>query len=138
MTQTVLQTITNGLQRVGIIDETVSPSAQQTANCLNVMNNYLATQMRDGWKGLGYFPQSNPANNMPIRDSDIYDVETVLCKQFAINYQVELDQMKQALLISEIVAATSRLDKRYLQYFESDLGELSRAQAAPWGGWWGI
>jgi hypothetical protein len=102
------------------------------------MNNYLATQMRDGWKGLGYFPQSNPANNMPIRDSDIYDVETVLCKQFAINYQVELDQMKQALLISEIVAATSRLDKRYLQYFESDLGELSRAQAAPWGGWWGI
>lgn len=134
MTQTVLQTLTNAFIRVGIVDETRSPSAQQTANGMNILNNYLATQMRDGWKGLGYYPQNNPANNIPLRDADIYDVETVLCKQLAINYQVILDPVKQALLINEIDAAIARLDKRYLMYFESDLSELPRPQGGPWGG----
>lgn len=134
MTQTVVQTITNALQRIGVIDETRGPSAQQTQNCMNYMNSYLATQMRDGWKGLGYYPQTSPAAVIPIRDSDIYDVETVLCMQFAINYQVQLDPEKQGLLLTEIEAAIARLNKRYLAYFESDLSELPRPQGGPWGG----
>lgn len=134
MTQTVVQTIMNALQRIGVIDETRPPSAQQTANCMNRMNSYLATQMRDGWKGLGYYPQTNPASAMPIRASDIHDIETVLCQQYAIDYQVELDPQKQGLLLREIDAAISRLNKRYLAYFESDLSELPRPQGGPWGG----
>lgn len=134
MTQTVLQTLTNAFQRVGILDESSSPSALQTQNGMIIMNNYLATQMRDGWKGLGYYVQTNPANQIPLRPSDLYDIETVLCKQLAIAYQVVLDPDKQALLISEITAAVARLDKRYLSYFESDLSELSRPQGSPFGG----
>lgn len=135
MTQTVLQTITDAFQRIGVVDETASPTAAQTVNGLRILNNYMATQTRDGWR-TGYFPQTGVAGVMPVRDSDLYDIETLLAQQIAINYGT---QVKDPVLLKEFLEAERRMNKRYIRYFESDLSELSRAQGGPWGGaagWW--
>ena len=131
MPQTNLALITGAFQRIGTVDETEAPSAAQAQNGLNILNGYLATIAVDGIK-LGWFPQTDLAAIAPLRDSAEFDVATMLCKQLAIAYGVDLTAKVE--LKEEIVQAERRLTKRSLKYFESDLTELSRPQGSPWGG----
>jgi hypothetical protein len=130
MPQTNLQILTFAFQKAGIVDETRAPSPTQAANGLVIMNDYLLTQARDGMR-LGYYPQTNLANNVPLQDSDIGDVKWMMAQQLAMAYGATI---KDQASIDEIEKATRRLTKRTQRYFESDLGELSRAQGGPWGG----
>jgi len=129
--QTNLALITGAFQRIGVVDETEAPSPTQAQNGLNICNGYLAAIAKDGIK-TGWFPQTNLASIAPLRDSAEFDVATMLCKQFAIAYGVDLTAKTE--LKEEIIQAERRLTKSAWKTFESDLGELSRAQGAPWGG----
>jgi hypothetical protein len=130
MPQTNLQVLTFAFQNAGIVDETRAPSNVQAANGLVIMNAYLLTQARDGMR-LGYYPQTNLANICPLQDSDINDVKMMMVKQLSMAYGTTI---KDQDVRDEIEKSERRLTKRTQRYFESDLGELSRAQGGPWGG----
>lgn len=130
MSETNLSIITGAFRKVGVVDETESPSAAQAADGLLILNNYLLNQAVDGMR-LGWYPQTNLAANAPLKDADIHGVKMLLAKQFAITYDITI---KNPLILAEIADAERMLTKRSLKYFESDLSELSRAQGSPWGG----
>jgi len=130
VTQTNLQIITSAFQRVGIVDETASPSAEQGANGLQILNDYLLNQARDGMR-LGWWTQTNLAANAPLRDEDIWGVKMLLARQLASNYGITI---QDPILLKDIDDAEKMLTKRSLQYYESDLSEWPRPQGGPWGG----
>lgn len=132
MSQTVLQIVTEAFQLAGIVDETQSPSAEQGVNGLTVLNDMLANEAADGLR-IGWYPQTALSNTAPLRDSDIYGVKLMLAIALAPRYGIDLSK-DNPVLVAEAVEAIRQLTKRSLRYFESDLGELQRPQAGPWGG----
>lgn len=133
VSQTNLQIIQFAFQRTGIVDETQAPTAAQGQNGLQILNNYLLTQAKDGMR-VGWYTQTNLAATAPLKDEDIHDVESLLCQQIANFYGVKINEQEHPGLLQEIQDATHRLTKRSILYFESDLSELSRPQGGPWGG----
>ena len=132
MTQLVLQIVTEAFQKIGVVDETAAPSPAQGANGLQVLNDMLANEAADGMR-LGWWPQASLANTAPLRDQDIYGVKLLLAANLAPLYGIDLTKSNPALL--EIASEAKRqMVKRSIRYFESDLGELQRPQAGPWGG----
>ena len=140
MTTTNQAIITEAFQKLGIVREGRAPSATQSANGLTILNDNMLTQVRDGWRDIGWFPQSQAQINSiaPVRDEDIADVKLILAAWIAPHYGVVIesspDPDDQTKLVNQIKAAFRRLSKRYLRYTECDLGELSRPQGGPWGG----
>jgi hypothetical protein len=135
MTVLISQVITAAFQQVGIVDESIAPSALQMQNGLNILNNYLANQQADGMR-LGWYPQTNVSATAPLRDQDIWGVQWLLSGQLLLNYGVTLDPQDgvDAARIAAIAEAERMLTKRSIKYFESDLSELSRPEGGPWGG----
>jgi hypothetical protein len=139
-TQTVQQIINEALLNAGVIASGRAPSSTQTATCLTVLNDNMLTQMRDGWHNIGWYPQSSAQLNTaaPLWDEDVADVKLVLTAWVAIKFGRKIDPplspSDKSSLGAQIEAAFTRLDKRYLQSTEADLGELSRPQGGPWGG----
>jgi hypothetical protein len=142
VTQTTQQTITNSYQLLGVVREGRAPTPTQSANALNVLNNNLATQMKDGWGNIGWWPQTVAmlGNNAPLQDADLADIELLLASWIAIRYGIQIpdnpndDISAPTSLGGQIRAAQRRMNKRYLKRTECDLGELSRPQGGPYGG----
>lgn len=140
MTSTIQAMITEAYQKIGIVSEGRAPTPTQSANALTIMNDNLLTQMRDGWGGIGWFPQSqaNLNSNAPLKDEDIGDVKLMLASWIAVHYGIAIkgspDPNDLTALGNQIQGAYRRLNKRYLRYVECDLGELSRPTGGPWGG----
>lgn len=130
MSYTNLQILTMALRKAGLCDETLSPSTAQQTNGLTTMNAYLAMRDADGLR-LGWFPQTNVNANAPLRDEYVYPVALLMARQLASDsgQPIQDDDLK-----NEINAAEALLAKLCREYFESDLSELSRAQAGPWAG----
>lgn len=133
MPQTNLQVITASFVMLGILSEGNQPSPSQTARGMEVLNDHLLTQQRDGWR-LGWYPQTlaNVNSAAPLKDEDIGDIKLVLAEQLAPWYTVKISEDPD--LRQNIDDAKTRLNKRYVRAFESDLGELQRPQGGPWGG----
>jgi hypothetical protein len=132
VTQLVLQIVTEAFQIAGIVDETEAPSAEQGQNGLTVLNDMLANEAADGLR-LGWWPQTNLTNTAPLRDQDIYGVKLMLAMVLAPRYGIDMTK-DNPLMAAMAEDAKRQLTKRSLRYFESDLGELQRPQAGPWGG----
>lgn len=132
MTQLVGQIVTEAFQIATIVDETESPSPEQGVNGLTVLNDMLANEAVDGLR-LGWWPQTSLTNVAPLRDSDFYGVKLMLAIRLAPRYGKNLAE-SNPLIVAEEIEARRQLVKRSLRYFESDLGELQRPQAGPWGG----
>jgi hypothetical protein len=132
VTQLVLQIVTEAFQIAGIVDETEAPSAEQGQNGLTVLNDMLANEAADGLR-LGWWPQTALSNTAPLRDQDIYGVKLMLAIALAPRYGINLGN-DNPLIVALAADAVRQLTKRSLRYFESDLGELQRPQAGPWGG----
>jgi hypothetical protein len=132
VTQLVLQIVTEAFQIAGIVDETEAPSAEQGQNGLTVLNDMLANEAADGLR-LGWWPQTNLTNTAPLRDQDIYGVKLMLAMVLAPRYGIDMTK-DNAVMVGLAEDAKRQLTKRSLRYFESDLGELQRPQAGPWGG----
>ena len=124
------QIITMAFTKAGIVDETLQPSATQLSNALNTMNAYLAMRQGAGLK-LGWYPQTSLTTNSPLRDEFVYPVVLLLTQQLASDAG---QPIQDPTLVAEIQTADDRLAKIARRYFESDLGELSRAQSGPWAG----
>lgn len=139
-TQTNQQIVTEGFQIIGIVAEGRAPSPTQSANGLVILNDNLLTQMQDGWRDLGWYPQSPSQLNSaaPLQDTDVADVKLILASWLAPRYgraiAVAQDPNDPTKLSNQIKWAFTRLSKRYLRRTEADLGELSRPQGGPWGG----
>ena len=133
MAQTVQQIINEAFTTIGVVADGRAPTATQAALALNVLNDNLATEQKDGWR-LGWFPQNNLAANAPLRDEDIGDVKLMLAEWLAPKYGIKFDLQNDAILLAQIANARRRLTKRSLKFMESDLGELQRPQGGPWGG----
>src|SRR3990172_1040655 len=59
--------ITDSLRLLGVLAEGATPTAEQAADCLRMLNQLLATWEIDNIT-LGYFAQSDPAATCPIPD----------------------------------------------------------------------
>jgi hypothetical protein len=122
--------ITFAYQKIGVVDETASPSAEQLQTALTVLNDYLLNEAADGMR-LGWYKQTNVAANAPLKDSDVHGVKMLLAMQLATHYGISI---QDPVLLQEITTAKTQLVKRSLQYMEADFSELSRPQGGPWGG----
>ena len=138
--QTVQQIITEAFLNIGVVASGRQPSSTQTATALTVLNDNMLTQMRDGWWNIGWYPQTSSQLNSaaPLLDQDVGDIKLCLsawlAPKFGRKIDPDPDPSDQSSLASQIKNAFTRLNKRYLQMTESDLGELSRPQGGPWGG----
>lgn len=130
MAQTVQQVINAAFTFAGITADGRAPTPTQNRKGLEVLNDNLATQQRDGWR-LGWYPQTDTTNNAPLRDEDIGDVKLCLTHWVAVAYGVTIEN---PLMGQQILDAFDRLTKRSILFTECDLGELSRAEGSPWGG----
>ncbi len=122
--------ITFAYQKIGVVDENISPSAEQGQVALTVLNNFLLNEAADGLR-LGWYTQTNIAANAPLRDEDVHGVKMMLCKQLAAHYGITIQNPQ---LLEEIQEAKRQLVKRSILYSEADFSELSRPQGGPWGG----
>lgn len=139
MTQTNQQIITEAFQLLGVVREGRAPTPTQSANGMTILNDNLLTQMRDGWRNIGWYPQTVAQLNStaPLKDEDIADVKYLLAGWIAPRYGVTIMSSPDPDgfdLGNLIKGAMRRMNKRYLEYTECDLGELSRPQGGPWGG----
>jgi hypothetical protein len=140
VTQTNQQLITDAFGLIGVVADGKAPTSTQSSIALTVLNDNMATQIKDGWTNIGWYPQaiSQLASNAPLRDADIADVKYCLAAWLATRFAVRIvpsaDPLDQASLSNQIKNAFTRLTKRYLLRTECDLGELSRPQGGPWGG----
>ena len=139
-TQTVQQIITEAFVNIGVVASGRSPSSTQTSTALTVLNDNMLTQMRDGWWNIGWYPQTQAQlnNAAPLWDQDVGDVKLCLsawlAPKFGRKIEPNPDPLDESSLANQIKNAFRRLNKRYLQRTESDLGELSRPQGGPFGG----
>ena len=134
--------ITEAYQILGVVREGRQPTATQSSNGLTILNDNLATQNKDGWGNIGWWPQTVALiNNLaPLNDSDIADIKYLLASWIAVRYGIKIeddpndDISAPITLGGQIRSAQRRMNKRYLKRTECDLGELSRPQGGPWGG----
>ncbi len=137
MTSTIQAIITEAFQTIGVVADGRQPSSTQSQVALTLMNDRIMSQQRDGWR-LGWFPQTNVANTAPLRDEDVGEVKLCLAAWLAPKYGVTIEPAQDpndpSALANQIKEAFRLLTKRSVQYMDSDLGELSRAQGGPWGG----
>ena len=139
MAQTNQQIITESFQIIGVVREGRQPTPTQSANGMTIMNDNLLSQMRDGWRNLGWYPQTIAQLNStsPLKDEDIAPVKYILAGWIGPRYGVTIPPSMDpdgTDLGSLIKTSMRQMNKRYLQYVECDLGELSRPQGGPWGG----
>jgi len=139
-TYTNQQIVTRSFQKLGITTEGRAPSPTQSANALQIWNDNMLTQMVDGWRDIGWYPQTSSQLNTaaPLQDSDVGDIILCLASWIAPDYgrkiEVAQDPNDPTKLSNQIKWAFTRLNKRYLRRTECDLGELSRPQGGPFGG----
>jgi hypothetical protein len=139
-TQTTQQIITEAFLNIGVVSSGRNPTSTQSNTALTVLNDNLLTQMRDGWWTLGWYPQTQAQLNgaAPLWDQDVADIKLCLsawlAPKFGRKIEPSPDPNDQSSLAVQIKEAFRRLDKRYSQRTECDLGELSRAQGGPWSG----
>ncbi len=130
MSATNLELCTYALLKLNIIDENSAPSPEQGVTALNVLNDMLANAAADGVH-LGWYPQTNLAAVSPLQNQDVGPVKLILAASLAAHYGIQLGEV----LMAEIGAAVTRLNKRALKYSEADMSELPRAQGPYW--WYG-
>ncbi len=65
--------ITEAFQILGVVREGRQPTPTQSSNGLTILNDNLATQNRDGWGNIGWWPQTVAMlNNLaPLQDAEI-------------------------------------------------------------------
>jgi hypothetical protein len=130
MSATNIELVTYALLKCNVIDENSSPSPEQGATGLNVLNDMMANMSADGVK-LGWYPQISLTVTSPLQSQDVGPVKYLLTAALAAHYGITLGE----LLIAEIAAAATRLAKRALRYSEADLSELPRPQGTFGSGW---
>lgn len=135
MPQTNQQIVTEAYQTIGVVADGKSCTPTQGSVGITVLNDMLATEAIDGTR-LGWYPQNFATQwtkMSPLADGNIGDVKYMLAERLAAKNGITIDPTKDLTLYTLISDAKSRLAKRSLRMFESDLGELQRAQSSVTG-----
>lgn len=131
MSYTVLDICTDAARIVNIIDEVQQLSPEQGAQALTAINDLMADMNDDGIE-LGWYPQTNLQNTVPLTDGDVRPVKLVFARELAMRAGLTPTLPKD---ISDAMDdAYERLSKRTVEYFESDLTGLPLPQGSYWGG----
>jgi hypothetical protein len=128
VTTTVLDLITDSLRYMNILDQIQSPSAEQGNTALTVLNDLMADMEADGIR-LGWYPQTSMGAVVPLQDCDIRGVKWCLASELAGYYGIPLTERQLATIDSTY----TKLAKRAVKYFESDLTGLPFAQGSGYG-----
>lgn len=129
MSATNLEIVQFASLKINMIDENSSPSAEQGATALNVLNDMMANAAADGVH-IGWFPQTLLSGVSPLQSQDVGPVKYMLCAALAAHYGIQLSP----LLIGEVEAGWTRLVKRAMKEGGADLSEVPRAQGPRWLG----
>jgi hypothetical protein len=78
--------ITPALQAIGVLQETESPSAEQSANALVILNDMMAALSGEG-VDLGYAPQSDPTASIDINIEDRMWLKAILAVMLCPAYE---------------------------------------------------
>lgn len=78
--------ITDALKMLGVLQETESPSAEQSSDALRVMNDMLANLRAEDIE-LGYAPQSDPTAENGINIEDRQAVKYLLAVHLAPHFE---------------------------------------------------
>jgi len=136
--QTLNQIVTEAYQIVGIVADSKPATPTQGQLGTTVLNDMLTSEAVDGMR-LGWIPQNFATqwnSTAPLADSNIGDVKYMLAARLAQRNGITIEDQD---LKQEISDAKTRLSKRSLRMFESDLGELQRPQSGISGtGGWGF
>ena len=130
MSATNLEILQYALLKLNVIDENSSPSAEQGITGLNVLNDTMASAAADGIH-IGWYPQTSLAAVSPLQNQDIGPIKLVLTSALAAHYGLQIGEV----LMAQIGAAVTRLQKSALKYSEADLSEVPRTQGLFNGGW---
>lgn len=130
MSATNQELVTYAFTKCNVISDGGTPSAEQGVTGLNVLNDMMANMASDGIR-LGWYPQTSLTATSPLQNQDVGPVKLMLTASLAAHYGIELGQ----LLLAEIGAAHTRLEKRALRYAEANLSDLPRPQG-PWNQGW--
>lgn len=138
MPQTNNQIVTEAYQLIGVVSDGKPCTPTQGQLGVTVLNDMLLSEAVDGMR-LNWVPQNFTTqwnSFAPLADSNIGDVKYMLCSRLAQRNGVTIEDPG---LIMDISNAITRLNKRSLRMFESDLGEMQRAQSGVSGtGGWGF
>ncbi len=135
MPQTNNQIVTEAYQTIGVVADGKACTPTQGSVGITVMNDMLTSEAVDGLR-INYIPQTFSTqwnSTSPIADQNIGDVKYMLAERLAAKNGITIDPTKDLTLWNLISDAKGRLVKRSLRMFESDLGELQRAQSSVTG-----
>jgi hypothetical protein len=123
MSATNLEIVQDAYRIIGVIGETETPSAELGVAGLCAVNDMLADWAADG-VDLGWYPQTDLANDAPLQAADVRGVKLCLAGELASRNGVELSPITAALIDS----AYGKLVKRSQPFApEANLGELPPA-----------
>ena len=125
-----LELVTYAYQKIGVVDENSSPTAEQGQVGLNVVNDGLLNEAADGMR-LGWWTQTDLSATAPLRPEDVFGVKLLLARWLATHYGITIQNPQ---LLEDITEAKRQLVKRSILYSEADFSELPRPQGGPWGG----
>lgn len=81
MSRTNLQVITDAMRLAGITNQIETPSAEDSAEALNRMNDMILGWDRHNGIRLGYYPQTSLSANIPIDDEYFEALTALLAKK---------------------------------------------------------
>lgn len=131
MSYLVLDIITDAARIINAVSAVSAPSPEQGVTWLGALNDMMADFARDGVR-LGWFPQTDLSATAPLRDEDARGVKLCLAGEMAM--RAGLSVMPE--MAANIDSSYAKLVKRSIQYAESDMSELPRAQGAYNGVWY--
>lgn len=129
MSITVIDLITDTLRTINVIGSNKSPSAEQGISTLHMLNEFMADLESDGIR-LGWYPiaDADISAVAPLEDQDIRGVKLCLAIEIAPYFGIEpIPQLKE-----NAADALAKLEKRAIEYFESDTTFLPTPDAQWW------
>ena len=135
MPQTNNQIVTEAYQTIGVVADGKPCTPTQGQVGITVMNDMLTSEAVDGLR-INFVPQNFQTqwnSQAPVADANIGDVKYMLAERLAAKNGIKIDPQEDLTLYTLISEAKTRLVKRSLRMFESDLGELPRAQSSVTG-----
>jgi hypothetical protein len=133
MSITVIQLITDTLRMINVINANRAPSPEQGISTLHMLNEMMADWESSGLR-LGWYPiaDADISAVAPLADEDIRGVKLCLAIEVAPYFGIQPIQQLQ----ENALDARQSLQKRYVQYLESDTSFLPMADAyGPYGPW---
>ena len=101
---TANELVTQSLRSIGILQETESPSAEQSSTALTTLNDMMADLQADG-VDVGYAPQSDPNVDIGLNIEDRLAIKSLLAVILCPDYE----RQPSPILVALAVAGRERL-----------------------------